>query len=192
MMGVAGPAGDPSYPPHQPNMPPVPLGRTGTRYAQAMNKLGWHWWPSDIAMATTEYDGRAKCINLGHCTPGCAQGAKASVDITYWPHALRARVELRTRCRVREIATNEHGMASGVVYYDPNGEERFQPAEVVILAANGVGTPAAAAELGLVALSQRPGQLLRPGRQEPDAAPLAAGVRLCRRRGGRRPRAARR
>ena len=32
-------------------------------------------------------------------------------------------------------------MASGVVYYDPNGVERFQPAEMVILAANGVGTP---------------------------------------------------
>ena len=141
MMGVAGLAGDPSYPPHQPTLPPVPLGRTGTRYAQAMNKLGWHWWPSDIAIATREYEGRAKCINLGHCTPGCAQGAKASVDITYWPHALRARVELRTRCRVREIVVNKQGMASGVVYYAPNGEERFQPAEVVILAANGVGTP---------------------------------------------------
>ena len=119
----------------------MPLGKTGTRYAQAMNRLGWHWWPSDIAIATTEYDGRSKCINLNHCTPGCAQGAKASVDITYWPHALRNRVELRTRCRVREIATNEQGMAAGVVYYDPTGIERFQPAEVVILAANGVGTP---------------------------------------------------
>jgi hypothetical protein len=39
---------------------------------------------------------------------------------------------------VREIVTNEHGMASGVIYYDPKGVERFQPAEVVILAANGV------------------------------------------------------
>src|SRR6516165_2101099 len=141
MTGVAGLTGDPAYPPHQPTMPPVPLGRTGTRYARAMNKLGWHWWPSDIAVATTEYDGRAKCINLNHCTPGCAQGAKASVDITYWPHALRARVELRTRCRVREITTNEHGMASGVVYYDADGVERFQPAEVVIIACNGIGTP---------------------------------------------------
>lgn len=141
MMGVAGLAGDPAYPAHQPNMPPVPLGRSGTRFAQAVNKLGWHWWPSDIAVATTEYEGRAKCINLGHCTPGCAQGAKASVDITYWPHALRAGVELRTRCRVREITTNEHGMASGVIYYDQTGVERFQPAEVVIVAANGVGTP---------------------------------------------------
>lgn len=141
MTGVAGLAGDPAYPPHQPTMPPVPLGRTGTRYARAMNQLGWHWWPSDIAVATTEYDGRAKCINLGHCTPGCAQGAKASVDITYWPRALRAWVELRTRCRVREVTANEHGLASGVVYYDAKGVERFQPAEVVILAANGIGTP---------------------------------------------------
>ena len=139
--GVAGLAGDPAYPPHEPTMPPVPLGKTGTRYAHAMNKLGWHWWPSDISIATTDYNGRAKCINLGHCTPGCAQGAKASVDITYWPQALRGRVELRTRCRVREITTDEHGMASGVIYYDPQGCERFQPAQMVILAANGIGTP---------------------------------------------------
>jgi choline dehydrogenase-like flavoprotein len=139
--GVAGLAGDPAYPPHEPTMPPVPLGKTGTLYARATNKLGWHWWPSDIAVATTDYEGRARCINLGHCTPGCAQGAKASVDITYWPQALRAGVELRTRCRVREIATSEQGMATGVIYYDAKGVERFQPAEMVILAANGIGTP---------------------------------------------------
>lgn len=141
MMGVAGLAGDPAYPPHEPTMPPVPLGKSGTRMAAATNKLGWHWWPSDIAIATREYNGRAPCINLGNCTPGCAQGSKASVDITYWPYALRAGVELRARCRVREITTNESGMASGVIYYDPEGKERFQPAEVVIMAANGVGTP---------------------------------------------------
>src|SRR5581483_11558399 len=91
--GVAGLAGDPAYPLHEPTMPPVPLGKSGTRFAQAMNQLGWHWWPSDISIATTDYNGRAKCINLGHCTPGCAQGAKGSVDITYWPQAIRARVE---------------------------------------------------------------------------------------------------
>ena len=141
MMGVSGLAGDPAYPPRNPPMPPLPLGKTGTRYAKAMNKLGWHWWPSDATIATTEYDGRAPCINLGHCTPGCAQGAKASTDITYWPHAIRAGVELRTRCRVREITTNEHGMASGAIYYDADGVERFQPAEVVIVACNGIGTP---------------------------------------------------
>ncbi len=141
MMGVSGLAGDPGVPPRDPPMPPIPLGKTGMRYAQAMNKLGWHWWPSDTSIATTEYDGRAPCINVGHCTPGCAQGAKASTDITYWPHAIRAGVELRPRCRVREITTNEHGMASGAIYYDADGVECFQPAEVVIVACNGIGTP---------------------------------------------------
>ena len=141
MMGVSGLAGDPGVPPRNPPMPPIPLGRTGTHYARAMNRLGWHWWPSDTTIATTAYDGRAACINLGHCTPGCAQGAKASTDITYWPLAIRAGVELRTRCRVREITTNEHGMAAGAVYYDAEGREHFQPAEVVIVACNGVGTP---------------------------------------------------
>ena len=140
MTGVSGLAGDPSYPPKQPPMPPLPLGKSGTRFGQAMNKLGWHWWPSDTAMATTEYDGRAPCINLGHCTPACTQGAKASTDITYWPHAIRAGVTLRTRCRVREIVTNDQGMASGAIYYDADGVEQFQPAEVVIMACNGVGT----------------------------------------------------
>jgi choline dehydrogenase-like flavoprotein len=139
--GVSGLAGDPGSPPRDPPMPPLPLGKSGTRFAQAMNGLGWHWWPSDTVLATTDYDGRAPCINLGHCTPGCAQGAKASTDITYWPLALRAGVELRTRCRVREITTNAEGMATGVIYYDPEGVEQFQPAEVVILACNGVGTP---------------------------------------------------
>jgi choline dehydrogenase-like flavoprotein len=141
MMGVSGLAGDPAVPPRNPPMPPLPLGRSGTRLAKAMNRLGWHWWPSDTTVATVDYEGRARCINLGHCTPACAQGAKASTDITYWPAAQRAGVELRTHCRVREITTNEHGMAAGVAYYDADGVEQFQAAHVVVLACNGVGTP---------------------------------------------------
>ncbi len=141
MMGISGLAGDPAYPPKDAVMPPVPLGRTGERIGRAMNQLGWHWWPSDTAMATQEYEGRAPCINLGHCIAGCAQGAKASTDITYWPAAIRQRVELRTRCRVREITVNEAGMATGAIYYDANGQEQFQKAEIVIMACNGIGTP---------------------------------------------------
>ena len=141
MMGVSGLAGDPAYPAHTPPMPPLGLGKSGTRFAHALNTLGWHWWPSDTTLATTDYDGRAKCINLGHCTFGCSQGAKASTDITYWPHAIRAGVELRTRCRVSRIETGPDGMATGATYFDAAGVEHFQPAEIVILAANGIGTP---------------------------------------------------
>ncbi|MDU9007091.1 GMC family oxidoreductase [Sedimentitalea todarodis] len=142
MMGVAGLAGDPAYPPGKtPPMPPIPMGRSGRRLAEAFNTLGWHWWPCDLAIATEAYDGRAPCINLGACLSGCAQGAKGSVDVTYWPHAQRGGVEMRTSCRVREIAVDENDMATGVVYFDEKGVERFQAAHVLILAANGVGTP---------------------------------------------------
>ena len=147
MMGVSGMAGDPAYPPpaYPPSnrrlMPPLPLGRSGKIWGEAMNTLGWHWWPSDATIATEDYEGRAKCINLGHCTPGCAQGAKASTDITYWPIAIRAGVELRTHCRVKRIVTGPDGMATGVEYFDRAGTLHFQAAHVVVVACNGIGTP---------------------------------------------------
>src|SRR4029453_5402839 len=110
MMGVSGLSGAPLSPLPSPQSRPQPLGLSGPLIGKAMNKLGWHWWPSDTTVATMDYEGRARCINLGHCTPACAQGAKSSTDITYWPHAVRAGVELRTHCRVREITTDESGM----------------------------------------------------------------------------------
>ena len=69
------------------------------------NKLGWHWWPSDSAIISQDYEGRGACINAGTCITGCAQGAKSSTDVTrpgstapammdvvrYTPPATRAR-----------------------------------------------------------------------------------------------------
>jgi len=141
MMGVSGLAGDPACPPKQPPLPPLPLGKMGDVMGAGFNKLGWHWWPSDGAIASRDYQGREGCGNLGPCHTGCAKGAKASVDITYWPEALRRGVELRTGCRVREITLGEDGLASGVIYYDELGVECRQRAEMVIVACNGVGTP---------------------------------------------------
>ena len=141
MMGVSGLAGDPAYPYHEPPLPPLPLGKTGNALASGFEKLGWHWWPSDSAILSREYEGRAACINLGPCLTGCAQGAKASTDITYWPAAQRKGVQLRTGCRVREITVRADGMADGVLYYDAEGQLQEQKAEVVVLACNGIGTP---------------------------------------------------
>jgi choline dehydrogenase-like flavoprotein len=42
---------------------------------------------------------------------------------------------------VRKITVDENGMADGVIYFDADGIERRQRAEVVVLACNGVGTP---------------------------------------------------
>ena len=141
MMGVSGLAGDPAYPPKDVPLPPVTLGKLGETMAKGFNQLGWHWWPSDSAITTQKYEGRAPCINAGTCLLGCAQGAKASTDITYWPAALRQGVRLKTRCRVREITVAENGMVDGVMYSDADGVERRPKAHVVVLACNGIGTP---------------------------------------------------
>ena len=140
-IGVAGLRGDPAYPLHEPPLPPIPLGLMGETMGRGFNKLGWHWWPSDSAIATRPYEGREQCANLGPCNTGCAKGAKSSADVTYWPVALRAGVELRTGCRVREITVGANGFATGAIYFDEDGVEHHQRAEVVILACNGVGTP---------------------------------------------------
>ena len=141
VMGVSGLAGDPMYPAKQPPLPPLPMGLVGEAVARGFNALGWHWWPSDSAIISQPYGGRDKCLNLGPCISGCAQGGKSSTDITYWPEAIRRGVELRTRCRVREITVDAQGFADGVIYYDEHGAECHQRAEVVVMACNGVGTP---------------------------------------------------
>lgn len=141
MMGVAGLVGDPANPDYESLLPPIPLGPMGQRLAAGFNQLGWHWWPSPSAIATRDRDGRAACINLGPCNTGCAQGAKGSVDVTYWPVAQRQGVQLMTRCRVLEVTLNAAGRANGLRYCNAEGKEAYLGAQIVVLAANGIGTP---------------------------------------------------
>jgi choline dehydrogenase-like flavoprotein len=142
MMGVAGVTGDPAYPPKSPRQtPPIPLDTLGATMVRGFERLGWHWWPSDSAILTRDYDGRSACNNCGPCDLGCPTGAKASTDVTYWPKALAAGARLLTRARVREATLGPDGLADGAIYYDREGRERVQKARAVVLAANGIGTP---------------------------------------------------
>ena len=142
MMGVAGLTGDPAYPPKSPRQtPPIPLDTLGETMAGGFDRLGWHWWPSDSAILTRDYDGRRACVNCGPCDVGCPIGAKASTDVTYWPKALALGARLVTRARVREITLGPDGRADGVLYHDGEGSVRRQKARAVVLAANGIGTP---------------------------------------------------
>lgn len=138
--GVAGLPGDPAYPPKKARrMPPLPLGRLGSKAAQAFDELGWHWWPGDAAINTVMDGARAACNYCGPCQQGCAIGAKSSTDLTYWPRALASGVGLRTRCVVREIVV-EGGRATGIRYCDGAGRDCWQPASIVVAAGNGIGT----------------------------------------------------
>ncbi|WP_299544481.1 GMC family oxidoreductase [uncultured Roseibium sp.] len=140
--GVSGLGGNPGYPDYSPPLPPIPIGRLGRTLANGFNQLGWHWWPSDVAILSEDRDGRQKCVNAGTCDLGCAAGAKGGTNFTYWPILENAGVELRTNARVREIIVDqETGFATGVLYHDADGQLHVQKAELVIVACNGVGTP---------------------------------------------------
>ncbi len=142
MTGVAGLSGDPAYPPKSARQTrPVPLGKLGETIARGFDELGWHWWPSDSAILTEAYDGRAACNNCGPCDIGCYRGAKASTDVTYWPKAIASGAVLKTWARVREITVGRDGLADAAVYYDRSGNLYEQKARVVVIACNGVGTP---------------------------------------------------
>lgn len=140
-MGVSGYSGDPAWPAHAPYpLPPLPIGELGTRFSQAMNRLGWHWWPGSNGIPSKSYRGRNACVRRGTCGIGCADGAKASTFLTHWPEAIEHGATLLTGARVREITANAEGLATGAVYIDRSGEEHRVSADVVILCGNGVGT----------------------------------------------------
>ena len=48
---------------------------------------------------------------------------------------------LVTGARVRRIETDAKGLATGATWIDTDGGEHFQPARVVVLASNAIGTP---------------------------------------------------
>ena len=172
--------GDPSQPPRSPRQtPPIPLGPLGETMARGFDKLGWHWWPSDSGdHHRSRYGGPPAPATTAAPATSAARPARASsADVTYWPLALRLGVELRTRCRVREITVDEQGRARGVALLRPR---RRAPG-----AARAAGHPrrqrrrhaAPAAQLALAPLPGRPGQPQRAGRQEPDVPPVRGGRR---------------
>ena len=141
-IGASGLAGNPAYPDYAPPNPPIPIGKLGQTLANGFNELGWHWWPSDVAILSRDENGRQKCVNAGTCDLGCAAGAKGGTNFTYWPILENAGVELRTGARVREILVDETtGLATGVLYHGHDGQVHEQKAELVIVACSGVGTP---------------------------------------------------
>src|SRR5437879_1381626 len=83
-----------------------------------------------------------------HPAVWCAQTVRAACPVPlglcrrrHWPRAAELGVKLITGARVRRIALDARGRADGAVWIDREGREHLQLARVVILAANGIGTP---------------------------------------------------
>lgn len=141
IMGVAGLSGDPAYPPINGLLPPIPIGKLGNQIAQGFNSLGWHWWPSYSAISTATSNGRAKCKNLGPCNTGCAQGAKSSTDVTYWPRAVGAGAKLHTNTRALRLVSGDGVEVNYLLAINGVGDHVRYRAKIFVLACSGIGTP---------------------------------------------------
>jgi gluconate 2-dehydrogenase alpha chain len=129
--------------PRQHEYPTPPLTPTYTMgfFHKAATQLGYHPFPlpaANLSQAYTNPDNvsRPGCVFCGYCpTHGCMIGAKAQPTNTIMPVLTnRNNFVLRNHCWVRKIV-HRNGKAEGVMYMDENGEETFQPAEVVVLSA---------------------------------------------------------
>jgi choline dehydrogenase-like flavoprotein len=140
--GVSGLGGNPAYPDgDEPPLPALPIGPLGLAVARAHSRLGWHWWPDTNAILSAPWEGRRACVQRGTCGRGCDEGAKASADVTHWPLILRQGGTLVTGAIVRRILVDSADRATGVEWVDADGREHVHEADVVLCAANGIGTP---------------------------------------------------
>jgi choline dehydrogenase-like flavoprotein len=140
--GVSGLGGNPVYPDgEEPPLPALPIGPLGLAVARAQARLGWHWWPDTNAILSAPRGGRHACVQRGTCGRGCDEGAKASVDLTHWPEFARHGGALVTRATVRRILVDRGDRARGVEWVDADGRVHEHEADVVLCAANGIGTP---------------------------------------------------
>ncbi|MGA3323031.1 MAG: GMC family oxidoreductase [Terriglobia bacterium] len=145
-IGVSGLAGASPFDPPRSKpypLPPMPVKSSGVIFERAAWKVGWHPFPSPMAILSQPYRGRAGCIHCGRCLGfGCEVGAKSSTLASVIPLAQQTgRCEIRTQSYAFRVKTNRHGRATGVAYFDDRGRQHFQKARAVIVSANGAETP---------------------------------------------------
>jgi choline dehydrogenase-like flavoprotein len=87
---------------------------------------------------TPKFGNYSRCVNCGKCVLGCSHGAKWD-SRQYLEEACSHGANLITGCRVEEVVTN-NGRATGVIARK-GFKKRFYPADLVVLAAGGLGTP---------------------------------------------------
>jgi gluconate 2-dehydrogenase alpha chain len=147
LRGKIQPGGNPFEAPRENEFPQPPLEITeaGLLFKETVErKFGYRPFPSPAANSPAPYmnpDGMrlGACQYCGHCDRFiCEANAKGTPDVLLYPWLEQQRhFELRRRCHVLALEHDRGaGRARGVRYLDLlTGEECFQPAETVVLAA---------------------------------------------------------
>jgi choline dehydrogenase-like flavoprotein len=139
--GIPGPFDPPRSRPYP--LPPLPVKSSGVLFERGARALGLHPQPTPLAILSESYRGRPACQHCGYCLGfGCEFDAKSSTLVTVIPIAeATGRCEIRSDSYVRKIEIDNRGRVTGVTYFDPTRQERFQRARAVVLCCNGAETP---------------------------------------------------
>ena len=149
-LGVSGPSPYPWDPSRRYPTGPVPINGPGQLMMKGFEALGLRASAAPIAALSQdysqpEYGTRHACVNRGFCHQGCRNGAKASMDVTYLPWAVRAGAEIRPECFVTGFEQDASGRLTAVVYQDASDAAkpvtRCQRTRHVFLCAGAVETP---------------------------------------------------
>jgi gluconate 2-dehydrogenase alpha chain len=116
-------------------MPPLRTSGYMEKMIAAGKSLGWHPFVAPAAIASRPFEGRPGCAYHGYCSgAGCHISAKSSTAVTTIPKAMKAgKFSVVTEARVTTIEAGSNGRVTGVNYVK-NGQEYFQPADVVLVA----------------------------------------------------------
>jgi choline dehydrogenase-like flavoprotein len=163
-LGVSGPAHYPWDEQRRYPLPSLPLNAPAQLMQRGCAKIGMRTAPAPIAAVSEPYSGpendypeRAACVNRGFCHQGCRNGAKASMDVTYLPAAVRAGAEIRSEAFVTDLERDASGRITAVVYQQ--GEEQHrQKTNAVFLCAGTVESARLLLRLGIANSSGQVGR----------------------------------
>jgi choline dehydrogenase-like flavoprotein len=142
-IGVSGQAENPWSLPLSPYPnPPFEFSFANKILKRGCDRMGIQLWPAPVARLSRPFDRRPMCIQCGNCSDGCMTRAKSSVDVTFIPKAeATGKADIRPESVVTRIKVDKKGKAKGVIYYDKNGVEHEQEAEVIIVSAGSIQSP---------------------------------------------------
>ena len=124
-------------------LPPLERSAGSLMFDKAARELGYHPFAAPAANASRPYKNPLG-VQMGQCTYcgfcewfGCGNYSKASPQTTILPVLLKKdNFSYRTGCDVTQVVLDNTGRkAKGVLYYDLEGREYEQPAQLVILCA---------------------------------------------------------
>ncbi|PYS40306.1 MAG: hypothetical protein DMG14_11005 [Acidobacteria bacterium] len=116
-------------------MPPLRGSGFTEKMSAAARMLNWHPFPGPAAITSQSYQGRPGCAYHGYCARGgCHINSKSSTAVSTIPKAqATGRFKVVAEARVTAIQVDKNGRTGGVSYIK-DGQEYFQPADVVLLA----------------------------------------------------------